>query len=290
MKIKIIITWLVFNGFATAQNTPITVATVTVGDNYIPENATLSKGRPDLRAPVSVTLTVDGKQKDGIDVTPLSSRIGADSFVAASGKTQFSGYLKTRERSPDLVVSALGASSPSHNMLPAVYRTSFAITGYFTPREVSGGVKVDAAELTTQNPSKRYIITSAHSGRVEFLRKVAIEGEGYFDDGSHAAATNHTRPGTSDPIIIDSTITIDTTQPTGSTGATLVADSSCAVVFTVIPKSAQIEIAGYGGRSAVDTVSSSQTGGVYHIDLYKGFDETAANQISDTRSVTLNSY
>jgi hypothetical protein len=43
-------------------------------------------------------------------------------------------------------------------------------------------------------------------------------------------------------------------------------------------------------RSADDIVAGNEQGGLYHIDLYCGFDKTYASTISKTDHVVLESY
>ena len=111
-----------------------------------------------------------------------------------------------------------------------------------------------------------------------------------------SVVSNRTTPGTSNPIETTTTITIDNLRPKGTCDRDLVADSSCAVTRTsgngiVIPDAASVHVVGQAGNwSAIDQVSSTETGGVYHIDLYKGFDRAAADLISADTEVILLDY
>jgi hypothetical protein len=59
---------------------------------------------------------------------------------------------------------------------------------------------------------------------------------------------------------------------------------------TAVPKLASIYVVGYGNKSAVDIVSSSQIGNEYHIDIYCGMDKAKADGINTTKQVVLISY
>ena len=58
-----------------------------------------------------------------------------------------------------------------------------------------------------------YDITSPQPAKSDFLQSIAVEGEGYFADSTHAVAHNHTIPGTIRPIETTSTITVDDAPP-----------------------------------------------------------------------------
>jgi hypothetical protein len=181
-------------------------------------------------------------------------------------------------------------------MLPACYQTTFHITGFYTPSETNfTGPKVTSTTETTGRGTqnwKQYNITSPVAARADFLQNLAIEGEGYLDNGTHVVANNHTVRETSSPVMITSTITTDNSTPQG-TYAPLVDGESCAVtVGGPIPPKASIYIVNdQDQRSADDVVAGNESGGLYHIDLYCGFDQSYAETISENNDqVVLYNY
>jgi hypothetical protein len=266
--------------------------------NYVQRDSRLQNGtKPDLRSDVTITALANfdlgsiTTTRGNIDtLNPASGVCGAD------GK--FKTTLSTREKTPVLKMQARGAESPEHNMLPALYKNQFHITGYSTPIESDPrftGARVNHTTLTTGSGATRrvYDITSPRAAKSDFLRSLAVEGEGYFEDGTHAVVSNRTTPGTSNPIETTTTITTNNLRPKGTRNRDLVADSSCAITRIsgngiVIPDAASVHVVGQTGDwSAIDQVSSTETGGVYHIDLYKGFDRAAADLISADTDVIL---
>lgn len=266
--------------------------------NYIDTGATVSSGKIEIKSSVKITLGVTDISVGTID----SSRGSDDTLTPSSGSTSSDGsittILKSSKATPSLKVQIQPQStiiaSVDHGMLPALYRDSFHITGYYTPNEndFSGSVVSSTSITTGTGPSrKHYTISSSKAGKSGFLKNVAIEGEGYFSDGTHAVVSNHTETGTSDPVEITSTITTNSSPPAGLGGTTpLVAGSSCATTGAVIPDHSTINVLGTGVRSADDRVSATETGGDYHIDLYYGYDKAAAELVSATANVVLASY
>ncbi len=268
--------------------------------NYVKLDSRLEGGtKPDLRSDITLVT------QPNLDLGTVNSSRGAiDTFDPASLPPEADGWykttLKTREKTPALKVRVIGVDSPEHNMLPALYKNRFHITGYYTPNETDySGPKVTSATLTTSSGTPRekvYTITSGKSAKRDFLQAIAVEGEGYFDDSTHAHV-NNSASGTQ-PINVTTTVTSDNEHPKGIKDRDLVADSSCAIARasnsqgTVIPDKGQVFIVGQGDTnwSAVDRVASDEAGGVYHIDLYKGANRTAANQISADTDVILISY
>jgi len=268
--------------------------------NYIDEGISVAENKIELTSKVIITIGVNGISLGTIS----SSRATGVTFDPTSGTTadgKFETVLKTVDKSPSLKVkfthSGTEHSSDDHEMLPAIYRDEFHITGYYTPNEVDfSGSKVTETTVYTGSGAtrKRYDITSTKSGKEAFLKNIAIEGEGYFDDGLHAVVSNHTQTGTSNPIVVSCTVTTNSEPPMG-TGQRPLTATSCAIVRSggqgvKIPDAASINVLGRDNREAIDRVAGNESGGAYHIDLYMGFDRTAAQLISENRKVVLNSY
>jgi hypothetical protein len=212
--------------------------------NYIENNTNVSSGKIEISSMVKIKID-KGDGTGGVVINGLTSSRSTsdDSFNPTSGSTKTSGYfetvLKTKNKDSTLKVKftheGLEHESEEHVMLPAIYRTQFAITGYYTPNEINfSGNKVTNTMKTTGsslNPGtyKRYIITSSVAAREGFLQAIAIEGEGYLENEQHVHVNNVTRVGTSNPILIDSTVVPDNDTPQGKWGA-LVNNDSCAIV------------------------------------------------------------
>ena len=268
--------------------------------NYVQQDSRLEGGtKPSLRSDITIVT------QPNLDLgTVTSSRGTVDTFDPATLPPEADGWykttLRTREKTPVLKVKVKGAEPPEHNMLPALYKNQFHITGYYTPNEVDySGPKVTSASLTTSSGTPReklYTITTSRAAKRDFLQAIAVEGEGYFDDNTHAHV-NNSASGTQ-PVNVTTTVTSDNEHPKGIKNRDLIADSSCAIARannsdgTVIPDLGQVFIVGQGDNNwnAVDRVASDEAGGVYHIDLYKGANRAAANQISTNTDVILISY
>lgn len=271
--------------------------------NYVQNNSTLQNGtKPDLRTDITITTqpasTIGAVTSSRGTVDHLNP---ATVVTGADGK--FKTTLSTREKTPALKLAVKEVKSAEHHMLPALYKNIFHITGYFTPSESDPrftGPLVTRTTLFTGSGTtqRRYDITSSRAAKEDFLKSIAVEGEGYFSDGTHAVVSNRTTPGTSNPIETTTTVTSDNLPPKGTRNRNLVANSSCAIVRNsstgdgiVVPDAATLQIVGQSGRwSAIDRVSGTETGGTYHIDLYKGFDRVAANMISVDTEVILLGY
>jgi hypothetical protein len=254
--------------------------------NYIPAGTV---GKPTFKT----DLTVSGLLQNyafGISAKPAST------FLPSSGSTDASGALHTTLTTTGTnvtltVTHGTTVATGIHAMLPAYYRSKFHITGYSTPCEANfSGPKVTSTTQMSGSGSsrKQYNITSPIAAKSDFLGSVAIEGEGYLESGTHVVAINHTEQGTSNPIIVDCTITTDNQKPQG-TYAPLVDGQSCAVTASgPIPPHATIYIIEDDDeRSADDKVASNEEGGFYHIDLYCGFNKTYADSISKDEHVVL---
>ena len=269
--------------------------------NYVHPDSRLQNGtNPDLRTDITIAALAS------FDLGAITTTRGnVDTFNPANGVCgadgKFKTTLSTREKAPALKVQARGAKSLEHNMLPALYKNQFHITGYSTPSEGDSrftGARVTHTTLTTGSGATRrvYDITSPRAAKSDFLKSIAVEGEGYFEDGTHAVVSNRTTPGTSNPIETTTTITTNNLRPKGTRNRDLIADSSCAITRSsgngiVIPDAVSVHVVGQAGNwSAIDQVSSTETGGVYHIDLYKGFDRAAADLISADTEVILLDY
>jgi hypothetical protein len=271
--------------------------------NYVQANTTLQNGtKPDLRSDITIATQASST------IGPVTSSRGAvdqlnPATVVTGADGKFKTTLSTREKSPGLRLSVKEVKSAEHQMLPALYKNTFHITGYFTPSESDPrftGSLVTSTTLFTGSGStrRRYDITSSRAAKEDFLKSIAVEGEGYFSDGTHAVVNNQTQPGTSNPIVTTTTVTSNNLPPKGTRNRNLVANSSCAIVRNpntgdgiVVPDAATLQIVGQQGRwLAIDRVSSTETGGTYHIDLYKGFDRVAASMISADTEVILLGY
>jgi hypothetical protein len=271
--------------------------------NYVQENSRLQSGtKPDLRSDITIGV------KPEFDLgTITTSRGTVDTLNPASGLCgadgKFKTTLSTREKAPVLKVKFKVFKSPDHNMLPALYKNQFHLTGYYTPSEADArwtGPKVTntTVRIARNTPDEQlYTITSPRAAKRDFLRSLAIEGEGFLDDNTHVISQNVTTPGTSNPIETTSTIVIDNGQPKGTRNRNLVVDSSCAITRdpsngVVIPDAATLHIVGQAGEwSAIDRVKLiNSAGGHYHIDLYKGTDRAAAEGINTDADVILVDY
>lgn len=272
--------------------------------NYVQNNSTLQNGiNPDLRTDITVTT------RPSSTIGPITSSRGTvDQFNPATVVTDADGKFKTtlstRQKAPALKLAVKDSKSAEHYMVPALYKNSFHITGYYTPSESDPrftGALVTTTTLTTGKGTptwRMYTITSSRAAKEDFLKSIAVEGEGYFSDGTHAVVNNRTESGTSNPIETTTTITSNTLPPKGTRNRNLVANASCAIVRNpstgdgiVVPDAATLQLVGQAGRwSAIDRVSDTETGGYYHIDLYKGFDRVAAGMISTDTEVILLGY
>ena len=269
--------------------------------NYVQQNSPLQNGtKPDLRSDITITALANF-ELGSITTTRGNTDTHNPANGACGADGKFKTTLSTREKAPVLKVQARGAESLEHNMLPALYKNRFHITGYSTPSESDpsfSGARVNHTTLTTGSGAtmRVYDITSPRAAKADFLQSIAVDGEGYFADGTHAVVSNQTTPGTSNPIETITTITTNNLRPKGTRNRDLVADSSCAITRSsgngiVIPDAATVHVVGQAGNwSAIDLVSSTETGGVYHIDLYKGFDRAAADLISADTDVILLDY
>ena len=270
--------------------------------NYIDTGTTLSSGKIEISTSVKITIGLNGFSVGTIN----SSRGSGDTLTPSSGSTT-SGFittvLKTKDQTLSLKVQiqpqSTIISSDDHNMLPAFYKNTFHVTGYYTPNEDDfSGTSTTSTTLNTGSGStaKHYNITSSASAKSGFLQAVALEGEGYLHSGTHVTTSNITETGTSNPTIIDSTITTDSNVPKASDGSNLVANTSIAIVRDgsgngiVIPEAASVNVIGHGNRLATDRVAGNETGGNYHIDLYCGTNKSTADGISEDDNVVLNSY
>jgi hypothetical protein len=261
--------------------------------NYIPANG---DGTPK----VSTDITVNTLPNNSVTIsgTPTGTLTPSSGSTDSSGnfKTTFVAKTGTATETFSVTILSGTATSAPHPMLPAHYRTQFHVTGYSTPCEANfSGPKVTATTQTTGRNTqnwKQYNITSPVAARSDFLGSVAIEGEGYLDNGTHVVAHNHTKQGTSNPIMITCTISTDNQKPQGSY-APLVDGQSCAVTAggPIPPKATVYIVNDQDQRSADDTVAGNEKGGLYHIDLYCGFDKHYADTISeDNDDVLLYNY
>jgi hypothetical protein len=259
--------------------------------NYIP---TGTVGTPKLDTDITVTT----QPSTAVTISGTPTGVFTPSSGSTSGTGTFNTTFSTKNKNSmtfNLTVESGTATSGPHQMLPAYYQSTFTVTGYYTPNETTfSGPTVTSTTLTTGYGTsrwKQYNISSPVAAKADFLQAVAIEGEGYLANGTHIVAHNKTQIGTSSPRLIKSTIVTDTQQPQG-TYAPLVDGQSCAVTVggPVPPKALIYVVDDQDQRSADEVVAGNELGGLYHIDLYCGFDKSYAGTISETDHVVLENY
>ncbi|MBI4023974.1 MAG: hypothetical protein HY360_03280, partial [Verrucomicrobia bacterium] len=217
---------------------------------------------------------------------------------------------------PDLKVKAVGQQSAAHAVaLPVKYQEKFTVTGYFIPNEgdYAPSPKVISTLQVLPAVKRYYFVASDVQARQNFLKAMAIQGDGFLDNTHpenmrHVIAINTTLATLPDPLpngtndtwtFIDSHILLAPGGPKGCHNLPLVVGQSCAIVRVgqncggdgeVIPDQSTIDVQGFGQRVAMDNVANLPGfGGVYHIDILAA-SRAAALAIAGQRIVVLRNY